>query len=47
MTESSHMCHVMTDNEYIVKLIETVEMMTTVNKKQQQFMMTLIYMTAL
>ena len=37
----------MTDNEYIVKLIETVKMMMTVNKKQQQFTITLIYTAVL
>ena len=35
VTESSCTCHIMIDNEYIVKFIETVEMIITVNKKQQ------------
>ena len=37
------MYYVMTDNEYIIKLIETVKTMMMINKKQQQFTAALIY----
>src|SRR5204863_694347 len=37
VTEPSRTRRVTADNEYIAKLIETVETMATVNKKQQQF----------
>jgi hypothetical protein len=37
----------MTDNDYIVKLIKTIETMMMINKKQQQFITVLTYVTAL
>ena len=47
MTESSCMCCVMTDNEYIVKLIKIIKIIITINKKQQQFTAAFIYAATL